>query len=128
MACEVYESRAVKSTRKPHTCEYCGNVIPAGSSALYEHGIFDHRAFGRYCCNDCEPFMNGFWDYCEGECSDLFDDFRYYIRAEQLPHPAFTTEVVCPSCGRVRVDDIDWDDGIAECPKCGTSLENPGYT
>lgn len=126
MACEVYEARSVKATRRPHTCEYCGSVIPAGSPALYEHGIYEHKTFGRYSCKDCEPFIGDFWDYMDYEAYDILDDFSTWIDTFRVPHPILTSEIECPSCGKVRVMRYEWEgDGFADCPKCGTTLSNP---
>lgn len=124
MACEAYESRHVKAARRAHTCEYCGGEIPAGSAALYEHGIFEHEAFGRYCCQVCEPFMGDFWNYMDGEACDIAEDFRNWVSYFRIPHPILTYEIECPSCGSIRVMRDDWeDDGMADCPKCGVTLE-----
>lgn len=123
MTCGVYDQRKVKSTRKDHTCEYCGEIIPAGSPALYEHGIFCGEVFGRYCCSVCEPFIGDFWSYMDYEAF-ISDDFPYWVRVEHVPHPTLTCEVECPSCGTVRVMRIDWEyDDWADCPKCGATLE-----
>lgn len=119
----VFNSRRVRATRKPHACEYCLREIPAGSPALYEHGVYEGEAFGRYCCADCEPWLGDFWEFCDGESCDIYQDFMGFARFRAIPHPAFTSPTVCPSCGPVRVDAIDWEDGAAECPRCGVTLE-----
>lgn len=124
MMCDVYFADDVKSTRKPHTCEYCGRKIEVGEPALYEHGVFDNRGFGRYCCKECQPLMDDFWYYMDFECGELWSDFRDWIRSENIAHPLLTCEIECPSCGTVRVLRDDWeDDGWADCPKCGVTLE-----
>ena len=96
---DCYEKRHVKSTRKDHVCEYCGETIPAGSPALYEHGILDNESI-------------------------ITDDFPEWVRLENIPHPTLTCEIECPSCGKVRVMRDDWEhDSWVFCPKCGVSLE-----
>ena len=120
----VYESCHIQETRKNHNCEYCGKIIPAGSPAFYEHGIFDHEPFGRYCCEICEPFIDDFWNYMDGEAGGLCSDFHYWVQYSHIPHPLLTVEIECPSCGTVRVMRDHWeDDGFADCPKCGVTLE-----
>lgn len=122
----VYSSDRVRATRKPHVCEYCGNEIAAGRPALHEHGIYDGRAFSRYCCVECEPFIADFWEYVEGECGCIVSDFWEWVRDFKVPHPTLTVEVDCPSCGPVRVMAHDWmHDGWASCPKCDELLEAP---
>lgn len=123
MSCEVYEKRQVKFTRKDHVCEYCGETIPAGSPAFYEHGIFCGQIFGRYCCSACEPFMSDFWDFMDGEAI-IRNDFPDWVRQERIPHPTLTCEVECPSCGKVRVMRDDWEhDSWVFCPNCDALLE-----
>lgn len=122
----VYSSNNVKSTRKPHICAYCGGEMPPGSRALNEHGIFDGRAFSRYCCQACEPFIGDFWDYADGEAYRIDEEFWEWVRDFGIPHPALTVEVECPSCGPVRVMAVEWrTDGWASCPKCDGLLEAP---
>lgn len=124
MTCEVYEARKVKRTVKDHICEYCGGGIPKGSPAVYEHGIFEHEAFYRYCCEDCYPFIGDFWDYADGESYDLISHFHEFVYIFDIPHPMLTVEVTCPKCGTVRVMRDDWEgEGWAECPKCLDLLE-----
>lgn len=124
MACEVYSQRRIKATRDAHVCEYCGSVIPAGSSSLYEHGIFERRAFRRYCCHACEPFIYDFWDYMDGEAYIIEADFYEFVKCFRIPHPVLTCEIECPSCGKFRVMRYEWDwYGYADCPKCGASIE-----
>lgn len=123
MSMEFYSGHHIKRTRKPHACEFCWDEIPKGSGAFYESGKYDGDLFQRYTCPTCMPFTSGFWDYCDGESSDTHNDFAEYIRDRQLPHPKFTVGITCPSCGPVRVRDTDYDDGLCECPKCGTTLE-----
>lgn len=128
MTCEVYDTRDVKATRKEHRCEYCGADIPIGSPALYEHGVFEGEAFGRYCCLECKPFMHEFWEFVDGMASSsIQSDFYEFVRFCRIPHPTLTVEIECPSCGTVRVMRDEWeDDGWADCPKCGATLERSG--
>jgi hypothetical protein len=77
MGCDVYEVRRVRC-RKPHRCAYCGEPIAAGEEALLEHGIYEGDPFSRYACQDCEPFLEGFWDWCDCESADIPSDFSCY--------------------------------------------------
>lgn len=120
----VYSSSHVKATRKPHVCEYCGRDIPVGSSALYEHGIYEGEAFARYCCQQCEPYIGDFWIYIEYESYDILGDFWEWVYVFHVPHPTLTVEIDCPSCGTVRVMESTWfNDCMVDCPKCGATLE-----
>ena len=123
---EVYSIKHVKATRKPHVCEYCGNEISIGSPAINEHGIYDGRAFSRYTCADCDPFVGDFWDYVDDAACDIESEFWEWVRDFRIPHPTLTVEVDCPSCGTVRVMASEWaNDGWANCPKCDALLEAP---
>jgi len=66
-------------TLKEHRCGYCGCTIPKGVVALNEHGIYDHAPYNRYACGECEPYLDGFWRWCNGECDNpLNESFAYY--------------------------------------------------
>ena len=77
MGCDVYEARRVRC-RRPHRCYYCEEPIAAGEEALLEHGIDEEGPFSRYACQDCEPFLEGFWDWCDCESADIPSDFSCY--------------------------------------------------
>jgi hypothetical protein len=77
MGCDVYEARRVRC-RKPHRCAYCDEPIEAGEEALMEHGIGEEGPFSRYACQDCEPLLDGFWDWCDCESADILSDFSCY--------------------------------------------------
>lgn len=122
---DVFFSDHIKRSRTVHFCAYCGAEILPGSPYLSEHGIYDGEAFRRACCRDCEPLIDGFWDYVEYESCSMYSDFIEYLRFSGAPHPALTVEVECPSCGPVRVLLADWEEDLAQCPKCSVSLEPP---
>lgn len=83
MTVAAYSNKVVK-TRKLHTCEYCGNKIPVGSSALLERGIGEDGPFSIYACESCQPLMGEFqkWanaNFYEGDIffvQEAFDEFK----------------------------------------------------
>lgn len=79
MACDVYGEVDIKATRKPHRCAYCNELIPAGSSATKEHGIFEREPFTRYCCNGCKPHVDDFWRWADYECGNLAEAFGWFM-------------------------------------------------
>lgn len=78
MGCDVYEARRVRC-RRPHRCSYCGEPIAAGEEALLEHGIYERDPFSRHACLECEPLLEGFWDWCDCESADIPSDFSCYM-------------------------------------------------
>ena len=83
MTISSYSSKVVK-TRKLHTCEYCGNKIPVGSSALRESGIDEEGPFSTYACESCQPLMDEFQKWINANfyeddiflIQDAFDEFK----------------------------------------------------
>lgn len=78
MGCDVYEARRVRC-RRPHRCYYCEEPIAAGEEALLEHGIDEEGPFSRHACRECEPFLEGFWDWCGCESGDVQGEFALYM-------------------------------------------------
>ena len=86
---DVYLSKTVK-TRKPHTCDYCGAMIPAGSAAVRESGIGEDGPFASYACGKCSPLLSEFqkwvfqkWvnaDFCDGDIFLIKDAFADFMR------------------------------------------------
>lgn len=79
MACDVYGEVDVKATRKPHRCAYCNKLIPAGSSATKEHGIYEREPFTRYYCNECKPYVSEFWEWTDNECGNIAEAFGWFM-------------------------------------------------
>jgi len=78
MGCDVYEARRVRC-RRPHRCYYREEPIAAGEEALLEHGIDEEGPFSRHACRECEPFLEGFWDWCGCESGDVQGEFALYM-------------------------------------------------
>lgn len=112
--------RPVKSTRKPHACDYCGAEIPEGSAAEAEFGVFCGDPFSRYRCEACAPYVGAFWDDMDSECCDVMSDFEMWVEEHKVPHSTLTVEVPCRTCGKpVRM--MKWlykEAGFAMCPEC----------
>ena len=84
MSCDCFKEREVV-TRKPHRCAYCEGVIPKGSFSLRESGICDREPFARYVCALCKPYINGFWNWCDGEAAESIPaTFHDYLEKEGL--------------------------------------------
>lgn len=84
MSCDCFKEREVV-TRKPHRCAYCEGAIPKGSSSLRESGICDREPFARYACALCKPYINGFWNWCDGEAAESIPaTFHDYLEKEGL--------------------------------------------
>ena len=70
---ELYESKAVKKTRKAHICEICGRKIPKGFSARVHKGMYDGEFFRYYTCNTCTQLVEKYPAVCVDE-DELFVD------------------------------------------------------
>lgn len=105
-----WESKKIKKTRKPHTCEYCGCLIPAGSSCRNEVGTYDGDFNSYYLCERCVLFMDLFRWKASGELGDIFDEI-------------YNTDLMnCPQCKSWRNSDREWIDNRQkiklECDQC----------
>ena len=70
----------VLTTRKPHTCAYCGEVIPGGSEGiLRESGFYEGAFFSRYECQKCQPFIGEFWEWIDLESANIIQDFCEFM-------------------------------------------------
>ena len=68
--------KAIKKTRKPHVCAYCGKAIPKGTPHIIkESGLWMGDFWKRYSCRDCQPYISEFWGWqgCESSKVD-YDD------------------------------------------------------
>ena len=77
-----YERKLVRTGRE-HRCEYCGGRIPKGTKATAEWGCFDGQMFRRYACPECGPYLEGFWEYVDGESWDIAGDFAEFKAFEE---------------------------------------------
>jgi hypothetical protein len=73
--------RIIKSTRKPHLCEGCGQTIPAGSTAQNWTGLTDGDFASVYYhpeCREAEIMLNELAGTWAGEWISLQDRDPYY--------------------------------------------------
>jgi len=81
-----WNSKKIKSTRKPHRCAYCHSTIPVGSSCHEEVGIYEGEFNHYYLCDRCDLFICLFHDSSETELGEFDDDL-------------FNTDLLdCPEC------------------------------
>lgn len=55
---EFWSQRDVVKTRKPHTCIFCLEEIPKGSSCGYYAGMWENQFYSYYMCNRCLEFIS----------------------------------------------------------------------
>lgn len=90
----------VHKTRKPHRCDGCGKMIPAGSSATNNSGLFDGKWFSDYTCDTCQRMIYSIvaeeiregcrWD--ESWCAPW--DLRQYLHDRTKPVEVLTQETL----------------------------------
>lgn len=114
------DTRAIKKTRKPHKCDFCGRIIPKGSIRILNwKGLWDGEFQNSYACNWCnghqdrlvddwDNSMLDFWD-CLRE--DIFyDEFCKYKECDCLDEQGFL--------GNIKPK-LDGDYLIFKCEDCG---------
>ena len=77
----MQNERHVKACRKPHNCEWCGEIINIGEPAIRVAGVWDGDFGSYYLHHECyEPLQNecergdGYFDAYEGERGKNRDD------------------------------------------------------
>ena len=106
-----WKTTAIKATRKPHRCAYCGRLIPTKSPAEYNAGIWEGELNSYYLCERCTKFIKHYnVDLSEGFSPGDFIDVVYNMGVD------------CPQCGKSRWREYDWDDDVMilslECDNC----------
>jgi len=105
-----WESKKVKKTRKLHRCEYCGAMIPIGSSCNNETGTYDGDFNNYYLCNRCLTFMDLYRDKSDEELGEF---------TEELMN---TDLLDCPGCKSSNHREYDFQDNMQnvklECDDC----------
>ena len=100
-------------TRKPHLCILCNRLIPVGSKAYHESGIWEGDWQSWYMCKPCE--INEVYEPGE-EISD--EDFWLWVKDLK--------ESLCPVCDS---KDTDWDWNkdetsiVFNCNECDATWE-----
>ena len=96
------------TTRKDHSCEFCGETIPAGKEALYyeareprldenETQIGIEYVRGWHCAGDCQNI-----DTCEEHEWVAEMEFDHYAGFWKVGAP--TGREVCKKCGTRRIE------------------------
>jgi hypothetical protein len=74
MGWEFCNTKHIKKTRKPHRCVFCGRLIPAETSNIYNwNGVFNGDFQNSYACNWCEDHQNRLVDDYDNEIMDFGD-------------------------------------------------------
>lgn len=114
------DSIVVKKTKKPHTCEFCGRVIPSGSLSIYHwKGLWDGEFQNSYACYWCNENKDRFVDYFDYEIIDFwdclredvfYDEFRKYRECDCIDERGFA--------GNIEAK-FEGDYLIFKCEDCG---------
>lgn len=59
------EWKAIKKTKKDHSCFGCRHVIPSGSEAHYYVGVFEGEFSAHHYCIPCYNFLDKHHHYFE---------------------------------------------------------------
>jgi len=106
-----WESKKIKKTRKLHRCEYCGALIPIGSTCNNEVGTYEGDFYNYHLCERCVSFMDIYRDKTESELGDFSDEL------------ANTDLLDCPVCNKCNHREYDFKDNkqsiSLECDDCG---------
>ena len=97
-------------TRKPHSCEYCGRIIPVGSTAHNCRGMWDGEWQNWYACDFCKG-DDAISEYTRDPISG--DEFNEWMHEQDF--------AACPKC-KVWRGNIDWEwskDGMSINFECG---------
>jgi hypothetical protein len=72
MSYTLIEERTVKAARKAHQCIWCGELIPIGTSYVYERSVFEGDPQSNHWHSECVEAMRAIMA-AEGECEMTFD-------------------------------------------------------
>lgn len=64
-------SRQIKSTRKPHRCEWCSQIIEEGSPASYASGVWEGDFYSQYFHGECSAALKHEIESNGGELEDF---------------------------------------------------------
>lgn len=99
-----WNTRDIKSARKPHRCEFCGCKIHPGDSCQSNTGIYDGEFNHYYFCTRCVRFIDLYnLDLSDGFSVGDFYDYIYYAHS------------CCPKCGSYNHREHTWDDKQLNC-------------
>lgn len=85
MSWQFYDSTHVNKTRRNHTCEFCGRVIPSGTAnILHWKGMWEGEFQNSYACNWCEDNQKHLVDDWDNEILDFGECLREDIFFSEL--------------------------------------------
>ena len=88
MSWQFCDTSHVHKTRKPHTCEFCGRVIPTGATNILNwKGMWEGEFQNSYACNWCEDHQKHLVDDWDNEILDFQECLRediFYNELSQL--------------------------------------------
>jgi hypothetical protein len=124
-----WNTRQIKRTKKPHQCQFCGRIIPAGSSCESNSGTFDGEFNYYHLCNRCVKFiqvhncdlsdgfnLGDFYDcICDlrVDCPECASQYYQYDHVWDVSKMSCTYE--CDECDNKWV--VDYSMGETDTPK-----------
>lgn len=100
-------------TRKPHICIVCNRLIPTGSKAYHESGIWEGDWQNWYMCKPCD--VNEVSEPGEGIDDADFSEWVWNLK-----------ENICPICN-CKYTDWDWNKDetsiVFTCNECDATWE-----
>ncbi|MDK7537826.1 hypothetical protein OWO94_13240 [Bacillus paranthracis] len=77
---EFSNRHEIKKTRKDHKCLGCSKIIPIGTVAIKNSGMFENEFYSYYLHHECEDFISknseyfdeGLWNGCVNEIRNEF--------------------------------------------------------
>lgn len=94
-----------RKARKPHTCDYCGDVIETGE--VYNHATLkcDGEVYTWKAHSKCISIASDLWDFIDPLEGMTEDDFQYGCKD-------FCRTFICPDCTHWDIDDCDKDESF----------------
>lgn len=107
---DFWNSKKIKATKKSHTCEYCGRIIPIGSSCRNEVGVYEGDFHHYYLCDRCYFFICNFADTSDGYLGEFWGSL-------------FESDLLqCPKCSSFSHRDYEMSEDKQkidlECDQC----------
>ena len=99
----MYENlgMAVRKARKPHKCDWCGQVIEKGEQYEYQKFVYDGQMYDWKAHLACSRVASAIWDYVDPDEGMTDDEFADGCRE-------VCQRFICPDCQK-------WDKEYEEC-------------
>ena len=110
---QLISSRDIHKSRKEHTCSWCGDIIPKGSSYHDDLCKEDGEVYHWKQHTECYKVINELWSWIDPWDNELdSSDFDYNITE-------FFHDYMCPRCSFYNIcSEADFESDItrADCP------------